>query len=473
MSRIDVAMDPFLRSALAADSAVLPLDAFFGWLEDQRARRSLAVRRVAFADLDQWRFGEVPLRLEHRSGKFFTIEGLRVESDFGPKTTWDQPIINQPEIGILGLIARDFGGIRHFLMQAKMEPGNINGIQMSPTVQATFSNYSQVHGGRRPSYNSYFTEPGHACVLVDRLLGEQGSRFLKKRNRNMIVEVTDDIAVEDGFCWLTLGQIKQLMRVPNLVNMTARSVLSCVPFARPAAASLPDHPRLSGFGRDLAASLQAGEAACHSDQDLLNWLTDLRARHQVRLERRPLDALAGWTLGEDELCHESGRHFSVIAVEVEAIGREVTRWSQPLLHHSGDGLNGFLLQRIDGVLHFLVRACMFPGNSQLFELGSTVSRANARAHFGAAEAPAFLEWFRAPPPAWVRFATVQSEEGGRFHHFENQYVMLEVPEEIDLDLPPSYRWMTLGQLNTFNQHGHVNIEGRNLLACLDFSDMAD
>ena len=32
-------------------------------------------------------------------------------------------------------------------MQAKVEPGNINSIQLSPTLQATRSNYTKAHGG--------------------------------------------------------------------------------------------------------------------------------------------------------------------------------------------------------------------------------------------------------------------------------------------------------------------------------------
>ena len=35
-----------------------------------------------------------------------------------------------------------------YLLQSKIEPGNINGVQLSPTVQATKSNYLRKHGGK-------------------------------------------------------------------------------------------------------------------------------------------------------------------------------------------------------------------------------------------------------------------------------------------------------------------------------------
>src|SRR5690349_14894378 len=67
-----------------------------------------------------------------------------------------QPIINQPEVGILGILAKEFDGVPHFLMQAKVEPGNPRPLMLSPTVQATRSNYTQVHKGAQVKYLEYF-----------------------------------------------------------------------------------------------------------------------------------------------------------------------------------------------------------------------------------------------------------------------------------------------------------------------------
>ena len=135
---------------------------------------------------------------------------------------WDQPIINQPEIGFLGFIVKKFNGVMHFLMQAKIEPGNLNIVQLSPTLQATRSNYTRVHGGKSPNYLEYFNGEKEVYVLVDQLQSEQGARFLHKRNRNIIVEINEDeeISVKDGFIWVSLGQIKELLRYPNAVSYT-------------------------------------------------------------------------------------------------------------------------------------------------------------------------------------------------------------------------------------------------------------
>ena len=117
----------------------------------------------------------------------------------------------------------------HFLMQAKIEPGNVNRVQISPTIQATKSNFMRVHGGSLPAYFEYFEKSYRYDVLYDQVQSEQASRFYKKRNRNMILYVNEEIDVLPNFKWMTLGQIKFFMKIDNLVNMDTRTVLSGLP----------------------------------------------------------------------------------------------------------------------------------------------------------------------------------------------------------------------------------------------------
>lgn len=440
------------------------LHEFQAWFRDQGRKKTLDVRRIPFHDLDEWHLTASPRHLVHRSGRFFRVEGIRTETNFGPVPSWDQPIINQPEIGILGFLTRVFDKTRSFLVQAKMEPGTINYLQLAPTLQATRSNFTRVHQGKSPPYLDSFTNAVPSQVLVDQLQAEQASRFLAKRNRNMVIEVHHEVEVEDGFYWLTLGQIQELLCHDNTVNMDARSVLSCLP------SGICGEEVSSGaacdFEQDLLVSATTRDAALYTEDEILAWLTGLKFRYECRTTTRSLDELVGWHLTEDDLRHESGEYFSVMAVAVEATGREVERWTQPLLEHPGMGLNGFVIQRIRGVLHFLVRACLYPGNRDTFDLGSTVSRSDYVRQFERPDPPPFLDLFRDPDPRQVRYESVQSEEGGRFYHYQNRYMILEVPPEVDLDPPENFVWMTLGQVQDLVRHGYFNIEGRNLLACL-------
>ncbi|MEM7585120.1 MAG: NDP-hexose 2,3-dehydratase family protein [Acidobacteriota bacterium] len=476
----------FLASALTPEERFIRLDEVEGWLAERARAQRFAVRRIRFDELDQWHFAADPHRLVHDSGRFFAIEGVRVETSHGPVRSWQQPIIHQPEIGILGILTRCFDGVRYFLMQAKREPGNPprssppHLLQLSPTVQATWSNYTRVHAGKRPRYLDYFLDPSRGRRLIDQLQSEQGSRFLRKRNRNMIVEIDDDVPLADGFVWLTLGQIKRLLGRDNLVNMDARTVLACIPFASaswqarsPAEISCGDEHaiafgrRLEGFPSDLLRSAVETDRARHSSDEILSWLTEHKAGGHLKVERIPLDQVADWKQDDYSIRHRSGQHFAVIAVDVEAGDREVVHWTQPLLEHFGCGCVGFVTQKHGGILHFLVRASLEPGNRDLFEIGPTVACANPEQRLAAGTAPPFLELFQQPPTERIRYQAVQSEEGGRFYHFQNRYTILELEPEASLEIPPDFTWMTLAQIFDLARHGLFNIEARNLLSCLN------
>jgi dTDP-4-dehydro-6-deoxy-alpha-D-glucopyranose 2,3-dehydratase len=110
--------------------------------------------------------------------------------------------------------------VPHFLMQAKMEAGNPNLLQLSPTVQATRSNFTGVPKGASVRYLEYVTGPRRGRVITDVLQPGHSSWFYHKSNRNMVDEVPADadIPLADDFRWLTLGQSNELLTRDNLVK---------------------------------------------------------------------------------------------------------------------------------------------------------------------------------------------------------------------------------------------------------------
>ena len=141
----------FLKSSFARKGVIENTEDVLEWLKEQNAKVNVNIKRTAFSQLDQWGKYEACSCIKHSSGKFFSIDGIEVNTNWGNITSWHQPIINQPEVGYLGIIVKEFDGVLHFLMQAKIEPGNINYVQLSPTLQATRSNYLQVHKGKNRS----------------------------------------------------------------------------------------------------------------------------------------------------------------------------------------------------------------------------------------------------------------------------------------------------------------------------------
>jgi oxidase EvaA len=438
------------------------------WFDRCGERNYGMVRRLPLDALDRWSTDAETGDIRHDSGKFFTIEGLDVRRPGGPVPAWSQPIINQPEVGILGILVKEFDGVLHFLMQGKVEPGNANGVQLSPTVQATRSNYTRVHNGKSVPYLEYFTDTRRHRVIADVRQSEQGSWFYRKRNRNMIVDVGDeDVELLEDFCWLTLGQLHVLLEEPDVVNMDARTVLSCLPFSGPGLAVLAT-PIQDGFLRALLHSCDEQAGAQHTTGDILSWITDTRARDEIIVQRIPLGSVRDWQRTEDSIAHVTGRFFTVIGVDVQAGGREIRRWSQPMLQPCGDGLAAFLVRRIGGVLHLLVHARVEPGDLDVTELAPTV-QCTVDNYKGQPPAtrPQFLDEVLSAPAERIRFDNVLSEEGGRFYHARTRYMVVETDDEAPPEEHPDHRWMPLHQLVELLRHSHyVNVEARSLVACL-------
>ncbi|MFC4048752.1 NDP-hexose 2,3-dehydratase family protein [Actinomadura syzygii] len=425
------------------------------WLADRGRAIRCSVTRVPFAELDAWGFDSGTGNLVHDSGRFFAVAGVRVDDDSGLRAA--QPILNQPEIGILGLLTREADGVRRYLVQAKMEPGNINTLQLAPTVQATRSNYTRVHGGRKTRYLEHFRGAGRGRPVVDVLQSEQGSWFLRKRNRNIVVEAAGDIPEHPDFRWMTRAEIDELLVLDNVVGMDIRTVLSCLPTDADDGAPRDEFTDALRRSHDRAAAL-FGRA------EILSWFTEARSACDWRVAAVPLKDVPGWTAGPDELAADGGGPFRVVGARVTAGSREVASWSQPLLEPLGIGMSAFLARPIGGVLHLLARARPQAGLPDLVEMGPTVQLPTdgepGRTAPFAAEAAT-------EDPARVRFDTVLSEEGGRFFHAQTRYRVIDVGADFPLDVPPDFRWVTVRQLMDLVEHKHyLNIEARTLLACV-------
>jgi oxidase EvaA len=451
------------RGQHADEGAVMPLAQFHAWWEGRARVGRFVVERVPFSALKSWSFDPLTGNLAHTSGRFFTVEGLQVRE--GGIDTWSQPVINQPEIGILGIVVKEFDGVLHCLMQAKMEPGNANTLQLSPTVQATRSNYTQVHRGGRTRYLEHFVGAGRGQVVVDVLQSEQGAWFWHKRNRNIVVRVTGDVELHEDYCWLTLAQIRALMQIDNLVNMDARTVLSCMTSDLPVEAGTGDEFR-DALVRSYAHQPVGGAApGVRTAGGILSWFTEAKTRCDWTARLIPLGDVADWKRTDEQIADREDRHFRIIAVDVQAATREVPGWNQPLLHPRGEGHAVFAVRPIDGVLHVLVQARAEFGNMDLVELAPTVHLLPGAAVAG--EAEPFGSSVLASAGARSRFDTMLSEEGGRFYHALTRYQIVEVGADVPTEVPPNYCWMTVRQIMDLMRHGHYfNIEARSLLACL-------
>ncbi len=455
-----------IRSLLTNNNSFNTTEELKAWILQRNKEVDVNIEQRPFSDLTMWHRNPDG-SLHHDSGRFFSIQGIDIVTDYGDINNWRQPIINQPEVGYLGILCKELEGILYFLMQAKIEPGNKNCVQISPTLQATKSNYSRVHDGKAPNYLEYFINAKPEDIILDQLQSEQGARFLRKRNRNIIIKVNENIEVLPDFRWMTLGQIKELMQYDNLVNMDTRTVLSGLKISD-YLSPLDNLNGLSEFGKAMILSSITNHEYI-STTDHLSWLTNLKSKYDLTVTQCPIDNMPGWHNNDLEIAREDGKYFKIIGVNVTISNREVASWCQPLVQPMQEGICAFIIKKIDGVYHFLVQAKLECGNFDVMELAPTVQCLTGAVGQEAHERPEFYDYIINSRKEQIIFDTLQSEEGGRFYHEQNRNLLVEADEHFPLSLPPRFTWMTLRQIYEFLRfNNYLNIQARSLISAISY-----
>ena len=156
---------------------------------------------------------------------FFKIIGVNVTISNREVATWSQPLVQPMQQGLCAFVVKRINGVYHFLVQAKLECGNFDVIELAPTVQCLTG---KVYGKHRPEFYDYVVNARKGQVLVDTLQSEEGGRFYHEQNRNMMVEADEDFPLElpPRYTWMTLRQIYNFLRFNNYLNIQARSLIS-------------------------------------------------------------------------------------------------------------------------------------------------------------------------------------------------------------------------------------------------------
>lgn len=442
------------------------LDEILNWIEEKNKTVSVHIEKSALGPDDFWFYDTAEGSIHNRSRSFFSITGIKMESEDGEVI--EQPIIIQNEIGYLGIICKEINGVLNFLMQAKIEPGNINKIQISPTIQATKSNFTQKHGGRQPAYLEYFVNASNYNIIVDQIQSEQSSRFYKKRNRNMLIDIgEEEIEVLSNHKWMTLGQIKELMKIDNLVNMDTRTVISCIPYAMMRCSKEQLRSMENCFrNKALYRSIFEGSKENLFPQ-IYQYINNYKMFHERDRQLCSVYELQNWDMNEKGINCKDRYPFRVIFCDIMIEGREVKHWKQPLCEALGQAFFGLFCCEDEGILKFLVSAKSEIGCFDEIELAPTVQQ-EAESEEAAENTVTELFFLKLNNKERVWNDVMLSEEGGRFYHEQNRNVIIQIEKEEVGELPEGYFWVDFRTLNQLVQINNcLNIQLRNLLSLLE------
>jgi oxidase EvaA len=239
LNNFDVnAFSEFKFESLRDWSKISSIADVVAWYEYFVKSSNMKVDEIPLKDCRNWFLDPSTGSMHHSSGEFFRVCGFRVTGTDAREVVggWDQPLLAQVghDGGILGLLRKRIDGVPHYLVEAKEEPGNYNIVQISPTVQATYSNLKKAHKGKSTNYSDIFLNPkDHPVkVIFDQWTSEDGGRLFNKRNRSMLLEYSENEQiniVSDRFKWVSLFQLKYLIANKNaIVAPHIRGILSGV-----------------------------------------------------------------------------------------------------------------------------------------------------------------------------------------------------------------------------------------------------
>ena len=458
----------FLKSALSVKNCLHNINEIKTWISKKRSENFVKVEQIEIKGMKDWQFDDHLGILKHVTGGFFSIQGINVKTNWGEVKEWEQPIINQPEIGYLGIITKEINGVLYFLLQSKIEPGNINQVQLSPTLQATKSNYELKHKGKTPLYLEQFQNAKKNEILLDQLQSEQGARFLRKRNRNIIIQIEEEIIVYENFIWVTLGQIKELLKFDNIINMDTRTVISGITFNEMNPNYIEEFNKKNNFNLNNINSYLNSSYSKHTFDEILNWITKLKCYFELQITQKPLKEIKKWNINQNEIVHEDNLYFKIIGTEIQINNREVKIWNQPLIVPLQTGVFAFIIKKINNTYHFLVQAKVEPGNFDIIELAPTVQCITG-SYSDSSKVP-FLNFVLNSADHKVVYDTFQSEEGGRFYKEENRNMIIEVDENFTENIPNNFMWISFNQLTIFLKfNNYLNIQSRSLISSIQFT----
>tara|TARA_B100000780_G_C21122643_1_gene454905 strand:- start:1095 stop:2366 length:1272 start_codon:yes stop_codon:yes gene_type:complete len=416
---------------------------FKDWFNNQKKINKISVKTIDISKAENWNISKS--EIAHTTKKFFKIIGIRINSNFYKKN-WDQPIILQNEVGILGIIKNIKNN--KYLLQAKVEPGNKNKIQLSPTVQATRSNYTQAHGGKNVPYVSFFLDIKKKNIFNQ---SEQGFRYLNKFNSNILIKTKKKIILIPGFVWVSLKQLIKMIKIKNFINMDTLSVIS--------------------------SNISPNELdnPVNNNSVVKNWLKNKDKLFFLRTKIVPLSQLKDWKYNQKTITHKNKKHFSIIAVKVQTNKREVSHWCQPILKGKSLAMAGFIQKKIGDTNHYLCRYILKPGLKKSV-LTCTVNTSDVLMfkkdnNLSLFQKNILINYFMNNKyKKFINYDNVMSDEGGRFYHCEIRYMGISFKKDFNIKLPSDYIWISKNQMIDLIKKKKIDIEGRLLFGCLNIHD---
>ena len=203
--------------------------------EDQKAaintimalknKKRYTVDIINIGDINNWEYDGNVLR--EINNKFFVVAGKKIEVVGREVSRWSQPFIQPITKGVNAIFVDWKYEKLRCLIQFKGEWGLEDGVGIGPTIQTS----NAVKKDKSESVVYEELEKKHNNILFDALQSEEGGRFYREENRNVILETDlDELrkGIGDNYMILDYEDIISLTKKGGIINVQLRSLMACL-----------------------------------------------------------------------------------------------------------------------------------------------------------------------------------------------------------------------------------------------------
>ena len=386
----------------------------------KNAENNFKVDEVGLSKLKDWYFDESG-NFVHNTGRFFKI--VKVKNKLV-----NSGILLQKEIGTLGVVSCVYDDVLYILVQFKKEPGNIVSAQLSPTLQATLSNQNKVHGGSAPKYLELFQNLDKKEILFNAQLPEQGNRYWRKFNNNIVI-LKDYFEEDENYFWMTLGQVYEFKKFDNSINSCLRSVLSLI----------TEDVKDRKITTKLSSKIRNFNDRAEIDNSVIEF----------------------YSKKDDELSFKSNNdRFHIKGISISIQDREVNSWDQPIIYDPY--IKEYIILSIVNKKErkYLLKEYYEPGYENGFNYGPTAISKSDISDNSLKEIERLFD-----KNANLKFiqSIEMSEEGGRFLHCKVKHSFYELKTDVSLKFPDNYQLFNMDEINSINKNKLLSMEARSLI----------
>ena len=290
------------------------------------------------------------------------------------------------------------------------------------------SNQNKVHGGSAPKYLELFQNLDKKEILFNAQLPEQGNRYWRKFNNNIVI-LKDYFEEDENYFWMTLGQVYEFKKFDNSINSCLRSVLSLI----------TEDVKDKKITTKLSSKIRNFNDRAEIDNSVIEF----------------------YSKKDDELSFKSNNdRFHIKGISISIQDREVNSWDQPIIYDPY--IKEYIILSIVNKKErkYLLKEYYEPGYENGFNYGPTAISKSDISDNSLKEIERLFD-----KNANLKFiqSIEMSEEGGRFLHCKVKHSFYELKTDVSLKFPDNYQLFNMDEINSINKNKLLSMEARSLI----------